>query len=406
MSSSTSNSRKPYAKLLLIIFIIMGSAMGIIRLIMILQGASAHGIMGRVIEARAALPKIVKEKKDLAIVFGSSMVEAGFSAREFDSKLAAKGKNIKSFNFGFGGLNPFFQDYLSRRIKHQFIKNNRKLKLAVIEFNPFQTTTTRWNRAKFIVDSYITMLASDKELWEMTKKDPTRGLRLFTIKYIRGDISAETITSYYGRAIFPVKRPERKKENEEIKKQRNIIGERLGELFKKEYPDYKDSQWSYPWQGAGTIPSERSQETLDLFHQYYKHLQTPERLYNDLQNRIFTADIERLHFEPLLIQSFIRIVKNFQAISENVEVILLPRNTAWVNYTERGKLRLQAAIKQIEDATGVKVVSHQTLEVMKPDMFGDTTHLARYLGDVPYTHFLAGEYAHYFRDDTDSENNK
>ena len=373
----------------------MAASMGIIRVI---QGDSVQRIMGSVIEARAALPKILKEDNDLAMVFGSSMVGAGFSARQFDAELKAQGKNVKSFNFGFGGLNPFFQDYLSHRIKQQFQDNNRKLKLVVIEFNPFQASQTRWNRAVFTIDSFITMLASDQELWDIAKQDPTRGIRLFTIKYIRGDISAEMITSYFGQGIFPAKRPERLKETKEILEEREKIANELGKLFKEDYPDYVDSDWSYEWQGSGTIPSERSERTMELFPLYYKNLQTKERLTNALQNRIFTADIEELNFEPLLVESFIRIVKNFQDISENVEVILLPRNTRWVTNTPDGKNRLKNAIKQIEKATGIKIVSHQDLDVITPEMFSDATHLARYLGDVPYTHYLAGEYAKYFNE--------
>jgi len=392
MSSSTSSSRVIYSKIILAIVVGMGMAMGIVQGIAALAGGTKQNIMGRVVEARAALPKIVKEDKPLMIMFGSSMVEAGFGARQFDREAKEQGKSVKSFNFGFGGLNPFFQDFLSRRIREEFQQNNRRLKLAVIEFNPFQTTQTRWNRAKWIVDSYLTMLASDSELYEITKQDPTRGVRLFNIKYARNDISAEMITSFYGQAIFPAKRPVRLEDPEEIVEKRRKIGEELGELFEKEYPDYKASDWSYAWQGAGTIPEERSTHTLEVFKEYYQAQQSEARLTNDLQNRIRTADIEELQFEPLLVESFIQIVENFRQFSDKVEIVMLPRNTKWVKYTPEGKQRLAKTIAQIEQATGLKIVSHQTLDEIDPTMFSDTTHLARYSGDVPYTHYLVGQY--------------
>ncbi|MGB0495076.1 MAG: hypothetical protein ACPGJI_01875 [Kangiellaceae bacterium] len=402
MSSSISNSstdfdkgsssRAIYKKISLAILFGMGIAMALIQGITVLMGGTTHNIMGRVVEARAALPKIVQEEQDLVMVFGSSMVEAGFAARQFDKEMSELGKNVKSFNFGFGGLNPFFQDYLSRRIRDEFVRNDKRLKLAVIEFNPFQTTQTRWNGAISTVDSFITMLASNEELFAIGKEDPTRGFRLFNIKYIRNDISAEMATSFIGQGMFPAKRPKRLDDPEEIREKQRELGKELQELFAKEYPDYKSSRWSYPWQGAGTIPQERSDHTLAVFKEYYAALQSHARLTNDLQNRINRADIEELNFEPLLIESFIEIVENFKQFSDKVEIVMLPRNTKWVNYTEEGKKRLNKTISIIEKATKLKIESHQDLDVIDPTMFSDTTHLARYSGDVPYTHYLVMRY--------------
>ncbi len=391
-SSSNNNPTKVYRNITLAILFGMGIAMALIQGLAILMGGTTQNIMGRVVEAREALPKIVKEEKDLVVVFGSSMVEAGFAARQFDREVAQKGKKVKSFNFGFGGLNPFFQDYLSRRMRDEFLQNNRRLKLAVIEFNPFQTTQTRWNGAISTVDSFITMLATDEELFEIAEGDLTRGVRLFNIKYIRNDISAEMATSFVGQGIFPAKRPQRLEDSEEIREKQQATGKKLQALFKKEYPDYKNEEWSYDWQGAGTIPEERSKQTLKIFKEYYKALQSHARLTNDLQNRIRRADIEELRFEPLLIDSFIRIVENFKQFSDKVEIIMLPRNTEWVKYTAEGKKRLSNTLAIIEKAVNLKVDSHQDLVVIDPTMFSDTTHLARYSGDVPYTHYLAERY--------------
>lgn len=392
MSSSTSNSRKIYSKIVLAIGLAMMAAVGIFHAFAVSIGGTTENIMGRVVEARAALPKIVNEDENLAMVFGSSMVQAGFAARQFDKEVSQLGKSVKSFNFGFGGLNPFFQDYLSRRIKEAFESNNRRLKLAVIEFNPFQTTQTRWNRALPTLDSFITMLASDDELIALGKNDLTRGVRLFNIKYIRNDISAEMATSFLGQGMFPAKRPQRMEEDEEIAEKQQKYGEELGELFEKEYPDYEGHDWSYDWQGAGTIPEERSQHTLDVFKLYYEALQSEARLTNDRQNRIRTADIIELNFEPLLVKSFIQIVENFKQFSDKVEIVMLPRNTLWIENSEGGKARLAKTIEEIERATGLKIVNHQDLTEMNPTMFSDTTHLARYLGDVPYTRYLVGQY--------------
>jgi hypothetical protein len=387
------DNRTIFIKILLAIVLVASSATLIVNLFTGLQGANKEGIIGRVAEAQGALSKITSEPNDLVMFYGSSMTHAGFSPRLFDKKLQNQNKNIKSFNFGFGGLNPFYQDYLSRRIAEEFQSKNRRLKLAMIEFNPFQTTSRRWQNAQSTIDSYLTMLASDQELWEITKEDLTRGIRLFNIKYLRNDISAEMITSYYGRAIFPPQRTQQFKDDDETVANRQRLGKLLGEAFKKEYPDFKDAEWSYDWQGGGTIAEERSKETLQLFDEYYRVKQSDASMKNDRQGRINSADIEELNFEPELVESFIRIIKNFQLVSDKVEVMMLPRNTRYINYTAEGKLRLAKAIKQIEEATGITIRNHQEIDEVNPDMFSDTTHLAKYSGDVAYTEFLVRQYS-------------
>ena len=393
MSLSTSSSNHIYRKVLLAIILGMATALGIIRTITYLIDATGDSFLGRVQEARAALPKIVKENDDLVMVFGSSMVEAGFSARQFDRELGEKGIQVKSFNFGFGGLNPYFQDYLSRRIGESFVNNDRRLKLAIIEFNPFQTTQSRYQGSVPIIDSFITLLASDQELLEIALKDPERGALLFNIKYLRDNVSAQMISSFFGRSFRPSPPRSTLDEDQEISKLRRELGEQLTKAFEAEYPDYVPSDWSYEWQGAGTIPTERTAETLAIFPQYFATLRTPRLLENDRNQRVFCCDIIELHFEEILIKSFIRLVKNFQQFSDQVEVVMLPRNTAWINYPPAAKQRLRQVLSRIEAETGVKIKDFQDIPAITPEMFSDTTHLARYLGDVPFTHFLAETYS-------------
>ena len=123
MSSSTSSSsppRLPFLKVLLVAVLGMGLSLVLVRAYAAALGASGEAFLGRVIEARAALPRIIAEEDDLVLFFGSSMTQAGFSARVFDRALAERGVDVKSFNFGFGGLNPLFQDYLARRVREAF----------------------------------------------------------------------------------------------------------------------------------------------------------------------------------------------------------------------------------------------------------------------------------------------
>lgn len=394
MSSSISSSRKLYALMFGVITMGMGISMGLVRLFTDLNDASAETILDRVMEARAALPKIVEEEGDLMMSFGSSMTEAGFGARQFDRQMAERGIEIKSFNFGFGGLNPFFQDYLSRRVRDAFVENDRRLKLALVEFTPLQNTTSRYNGAIPAIDSFVTMLASDREIWDIVKDDPTRGIRMANIRWLRNDISAEMITYYFFGEGFQTPRPRTEiPPDEEKQKILEEIGEVLNARFEEDYPDYVDSEWSWEWQGAGTIPEERSEDTLELFEQYYDALRSDSRLDDDRLRRIHCCDIEELNFEEILIAAFIRTVQNFQEFSDHVEVILLPRNHKWIRRPPEAQERMRQVLERIHAETGVTIRSFEDREEFTPELFSDTTHLSRYAGDVTYTSVLVETYA-------------
>lgn len=396
MDKNARTIRKLYGKAIITIGLCLACALLVIHLILASLGANSQGVLGRVTEARAALPKIVKEQSELVMFFGSSMTRAGFSPRKFDADLAKQGKQIKSFNYGFGGLNPYFQDFLSRRIAEKLAADDRKIKLAMIEFNPFQTTTTRWNRAQPVLDSFLTLLASDQELMEISQNDLTRAVRLFNIKYLRGGISAEMITTFFGREMFPAQSHQTFKDSGEIIAERRRLGRLLNEKFEQEYPEYKGANWSYEWQGGGTIPEERSDETLRLFNEYYAVTQTDNEMKNDRLSRIRSADIEELHFEPLLVEHFINIIRNFQQVSEQVEVIMLPKNSKWITTSPEAEQRLATVVQQIEQATGIKMKNHQNIPEITSDMYRDTTHLSRYRGDIAYTDYLVELYQDIF----------
>ncbi|NNL94246.1 MAG: hypothetical protein HKO64_01355, partial [Xanthomonadales bacterium] len=315
-----------------------------------------------------------------------------------DQWLAEKGITLKSFNFGFGGLNPYFQDYLSRRIRDEFVANDRRLALAMIEFNPFQTTQTRWNGALPAVDSFLTMLATDAELLEIAKEDLTRGVRLFTIRYFRNDISAEIITAQFAQSLQAPPQRSDIPVDEEAAARRDEILEALEGKLAEDYPDYNGEEWYWPWQGGPTIPSDRSEETVALIQELMHTGLTDRRMDNDRLNRIRTADIIELQFEEILVESFIRIVENFKEFSDHVEVILLPRNTDWIDYSPEGWKRLEKIIARIERETGIKMLNLQDTPEVTPDMFSDTTHLGRYTGDIAFTRLLADEMARSLND--------
>jgi hypothetical protein len=216
---------------------------------------------------------------------------------------------------------------------------------------------------------------------------------MLTIHYLRDGISAEMITHEVGDFLRPNRPRSQIPEDEEVTKRWREVAQAMNKKFEKEYPDYVDSDWNYAWQGAGTIPEERSQETLDLFSEFYALRRSERRLEDDRLHRTHCCDIIDLHFEEELVQAFIRTVQVFQEFTDHVQVVLLPRNTDWIQNSLPAVERMRDVLDRIRVETGVPIRDFQDLPEINPEMFSDTTHLARYSGDVAFTSFLAKEYA-------------
>ncbi|MGB5689610.1 MAG: hypothetical protein WBM45_10045, partial [Woeseiaceae bacterium] len=341
--------RRMFLRIWLTILFGSGIALALAYAFVAANGASSRSLLGRVIEAQEAIPQIAAEEKDLVMVFGSSMTEAGFSPREFDRDVNAAGGNVMSFNFGFGGLNPLFQDYTTRRIVERFKSEDRRLKLVLIEFNPFQATRARRELQRAQEESYLALMMSPRELWGKVLEDPESGIRMAEIRYLRDGISAEMITTFFWATPFQAPRDAGLNIQEEqgVEERLGEVLEKMGEKFDEEYPDYDGSEWYYPWQGGGTIKAERSLETMTLVEQYYELTQTNYRMTVDRSNRIESADIENLVFDPELVARFIRIVENFKEIADHVEVFMLPKNTDWIKNPPEALARQAAVVAQI-----------------------------------------------------------
>lgn len=388
------DSRRIYLRILLTILVGSGIALGLAYAFVAANGASSRSLLGRVIEAQEVIPQIAAEERDLVLFFGSSMTQAGFSPREFDRDVNAAGGNVMSLNFGFGGLNPLFQDYTSRRIVERFKAEDRRLKLVIIEFNPFQTTKSRRELQRAQEESYLALMTSPRELWDITLDDPESGIRMAEIRYLRDGISAEMVTTFFWAMPFTAPRNAitDMQEEEGVEERLNEVLGKMGEKFEEEYPDYDGSEWYYPWQGGGTIKAERSAETMALVEKYYEYSQTDYQMTIDRLSRIESADIENLVFDPELVERFIRVVENFGQISDNVEIVMLPKNTDWIKNPPEAIARQAAVIEQIGAATGISIRDYQQIDAVSNDMFGDTTHLNRYHGAVAFSEFLADEF--------------
>ena len=336
------------------------------------------------------LPGIVAENRDKrkVFVFGSSMVQAGFEPNVFDAAMADQGINTISYNYGVGNLDPEFQVLIAQRISEAFLDGEERLALTLIEFNPFQVTRVRNRFGAITRDQNVSVLSSNEELWNITLDDPTRGIRLFNIRYLRDGLSAEPITSI---PSIDFSGPRNTTEEYRAARQRSAeLNARFREL--RDRIEGSD-QWRSEIRGGRIDKSAFSPETLDALGAYMESPRYPGFMEADLQRRVRGADILELEFDEALIEAFIELVIHLEAVSIQVEVILLPRNTEWVRYTPEAQARLNRVLHRIEEETDVAVRNFQEHPAITPQHFADTTHLSTYDGIDIFSRLLAEEYA-------------
>ena len=231
-------------------------------------------------------------------------------------------------------------------------------------------------------------------------EDLARGVRrgrLFNIRYLRSGFSAELITSIP--AIFMSNRGPNgaSKEYQEAAVRTGELSRRFRELRDADTPIQGSDQWNVALRGGRIDKSGLSTEALAALGQWAQSARYPGFMENDLFRRVETADILELEFDDEVIEAFVAMVANLRAVSEVVEVILLPRNTDWVTYTPEVQMRLDKVLGHIENTTGVKVRNFQIHPDITPAHFLDTTHLSYYDGIDIFTELLADTYADVLR---------
>lgn len=354
--------------------------------------ASNIPMNGRVETMMDYMPVLIEEnpQSKKVMIFGTSMVQAGFEPYQFDAYFAERNIDVASYNYGVGNLNPEFQQYVVRHIRRELEAANEKLDLAVLEFNPFQTTRARHRIGGYTRDQNEAILLTVDDLWRITLEDPDRGIRLFNVRYFREGLSAELITS----ALFlenVINEPDTSEERTAAIETRRDMQRAFRDTLPEGYSPF-GGEWDIPLRGGRIDKRELSGESLEALHAYAESFRDPALMEPDLQRRIDQGDILDLDFEESLVQAFISMVNDLNAVAENMEVVLLPRNTDWVVYTPEVQTRLDRLMDRISRETGVAVRDMQDLPEITPAMFVDTTHLSFTTGIDTYTRVLAETY--------------
>ncbi len=355
----------------------------------------------RLREAVGLLPEVAATPGPTALVFGSSLVYVGFSPSVFDARLKEHGIDLRSYNLGFGGINPSIQRVLARRVRLAFEEQNRTLALTLVEFTPFQVTEARARAQARSREQNLMMLATPTDMLNQFLESPERGARTFVVHYLRMGLTAEAMTQLFGvlttrllSAVLPSGRPaEPELAPEEVQARREMqqagIGLAMG-IFK--VYGGKPDPWDPEFRGELRLIFPETRE-----HAVRLMRQTPSAIQSDLERRIRCCDIVDLGFDDSLVEDFIATVRELAAISERVEIILLPKNVDWVKNPPEALARQSAVLERIQRETGVPIADFQTLPGYDGSLFRDSTHLTSHEGKPEFSRLLADHYAQALR---------
>ena len=135
-----------------------------------------------------------------------------------------------------------------------------------------------------------------------------------------------------------------------------------------------------------------SPEFLELVARFMKLMQHPEFLKSDLENRVRCCDIVDLHFNERLVRDFISLVHELAAISDRIEVVLMPRNYEWVKNPPEALDRQRSVVTRIERETGTPVHDYQHLPELDGRYFFDASHLTLHEGQDRFSTLLAEDW--------------
>lgn len=331
--------------------------------------------------------------KPRVMVFGTSLVQFGFDPNTFDRVAARSGVATESFNFGFPDQSaPEFQEIVSRRVRETLADARRPLDLTLVEFNPFQATRATRETRSFVADQNLANLASPRDLFGVLRESPTRGVRLFAIRYIRAGMSAEMYTTDLIRR-FTEPGPARRNDFEAAFA---TTLERAGAFRRAaglNAPEARTAEWDVATRGAALDRDRLSPDTRKKLAALMASMRNPALLQADLERRIREADILELRLDEAYLDAFVRTVENLAAVSRHVEIVLFPRNTAWVEYSPEARARLARATEQVREQAGVPLRNYQRTPRIQPRHFSDTTHLSLADGIGIMSALLAEEYA-------------
>lgn len=347
---------------------------------------------GRLVGFLEVLPEIAR-REDAALVFGSSLIQHGFSPESFEQHL---GVPVTAYNLGFPGVDPEMQALLARRVADSFEQAGRKARLSLVEFTPLQATVARVRAQRFRELAAIkkALLADPLALARVARRSPEEAAHLGALRLL-GGTSPLVVKSLVERRLFdgpppswwPVPQPpdpimERRAWVERIHAGR-AAAERRGV-----------PEWDPVRRGEVRWIFDESREAYAA----WARLRTaPELLEPERQWRVESSDMLELRFDEEQVRFFIEAVRALASVSRETRVVLAPRNPAWNQPTPAGRARLATVLARIEREAGVPVLDLSDSPEFSPEDFIDVTHLNESSGRPKLSRRLAEAMAEQWR---------
>lgn len=347
---------------------------------------------GRLAGFLEALPGIA-EREDAVLVFGSSLIQHGFSPETFEQHLEAP---ATAYNVGFPGVNPELQALIARKIAGAFERSGRRARLSLVEFTPFQATLARGRASRYQEHAAVkkALLADPLMLAQEAWRSPEGASHVGAL-WLTGGTSPMVVTSLLEHRVHDAPAPgwwpgpvppdpdsERKAWVERIRA-------RLATLERRQVPEWDpvrrgEVRWVFD-------------ETREAYEAWARLRSAPEVLEPDLQWRVETSDLLELRFDEQQVAAFIEAVRALAAVSRETRVVVAPRNPAWNRPTPEGRARLAAVLARIEREAGVPVLDLGESAEFGVGDFIDVTHLNESSGRTKLSRRLAAEVSRQWR---------
>ncbi|MBN1203576.1 MAG: hypothetical protein JXB05_01455 [Myxococcaceae bacterium] len=341
---------------------------------------------GRLVDFLEALPELAG-REEAVLVFGSSLIQHGFSPETFEQHLGAP---ATAYNLGFPGVDPELQALLARRVAGAFERTGRRARLSLVEFTPFQATLARGRAQAFREHAAVkkALLADPVLLVQVAQRSPEEASHLGAL-WLMGGTSPLAVTSLLEHRLlegpapswWPV--PPAQEPDLERKAWVARIHEGRATVERRQVPEWDplrrgEVRWLFD-------------ETREAYTAWARLRSAPEVLEAERQWRVETSDLLELRFDEQQVRAFIEAVRALASVSRETRVVVAPRNPAWNPPTPEGRARLAAVLALIERETGAPVMDLAESPEFGAEDFIDVTHLNESSGRPKLSRRLAEE---------------
>lgn len=318
---------------------------------------------GRVRDFLQVLPELAT-REDTALVFGSSIIQHGFSPEVFEANL--RGPRVTAYNLGFPGVEPEVQRLLAHRVAEAFQRSGRRARLTVVEFTPFLATLARDRASRFreLAQVKKALLATPGDLAETALRSPEEASHLAALQALGGH-SPLAVTSVLEHQLFDGLTPE------EPDTGRKALAARV-RAGRARVEGRPVPEWDAVRRGEVRL---LFHETREDYLAWARLRSAPEVMEEDLAWRVESSDLLELRFDERKVAAFAEALRALAGVSERTVLLLGPRNRAWVQLTPEGRARLDEVVARLSREVGVPVVDLSEAPEFTPEDFIDVTHL-------------------------------